>query len=162
MVALCEGILEETKARYAKLKWKFATRETELLNILSTMKKGSLNLRGEIMEFKVGDICEAFGLKCFVIDINIKHNYPVKVSFEGGHCRNFLMNGKFEDWQLEPSLKLIERPKKKVKKKFYLGHDKYSPIHSYIGCGALWITRKDAEVQKWEHVLEVEIEVDEE
>jgi hypothetical protein len=56
----------------------------------------------------------------------------------------------------------VGRPKLTVKNKFYLGHDKYSPIRSYIGCGALWITRKDAEVQKWEHVLEVEIEVDEE
>lgn len=126
------------------------------------MKKGSLKLGGEIMEFKVGDICEAFGLKCFVIDINKKHNYPVKVSFEGGYCRNFLMDGKFEDWHLEPSLKLIERPKKKVKKKFYLGHNGIRHPEDHITCSNLHPDTELLKKAQWDNILEIEIEVDEE
>jgi len=114
------------------------------------------------MEFKVGDKVSAFGVEGEVISLDEKNNYPITVEFDDDHLSFFMIDGRASAWHKEPSLKLIERPKKKVKKKFYLGHDKYSPIHSYIGCGALWITRKDAEVQKWEHVLEVEIEVDEE
>lgn len=69
------------------------------------------------MNFKVGDIVEAFGLSGIVEAIgNSYGNPPVVVRFEGGETVFFLPDGKYCDWHKEPSLKLIERSKNKVKK----------------------------------------------
>ena len=74
------------------------------------------------MELKVGDIVEWCGIKGKVDSIG---NY-MKVHFyvdgiadnliDWGPQYTFNKDGKQFDWHKEPSLKLIERPKQKVKK----------------------------------------------
>jgi hypothetical protein len=73
-------------------------------------------------EFKVGDICMAFGMRCVVEDIDKSpSDYPVNVVFEFSEKKeSFTPNGRLYGWHKEPSLKLIERPKRKVKKRFYM------------------------------------------
>ena len=65
------------------------------------------------MEFKVGDIVEWQGVRGTV---NCNTHYGVKVLFADGNIANFYADGRYFDWHKEPSLKLIERPKKMVKK----------------------------------------------
>lgn len=113
------------------------------------------------MEFMVGDKIIILGRNAIVKEIKNNIVCRMCVEYENGDCSWVMRNSISKNWNIDIDIILVKRPKKKVKKKFYLGHDKYSPIHSYIGCGALWLTRKDAEVQGWEHVLEVEIEVEE-
>lgn len=113
------------------------------------------------MEFKKDDVVEAFGIRGIIVDNNIKYNLPVLVLFQNAIEEYFTVDGKFRDWHLEPSLKLIERPKKKVKKKFYLGHNDI--INADINsCGNLHTYKDDDLIQDWKYISEVEIEVDEE
>lgn len=69
------------------------------------------------VKFKVGDIVEAFGLRGEVMAIHSRGEFPIEVQY--GLKRNgfdyFTRDGKLHNWHNEPSLKLIERPKKKVK-----------------------------------------------
>lgn len=72
-------------------------------------------------EFKVGDEVEAFGLKGKVIHVDQEFGkYPIIVEYDVNHMRDpFTLDGKLHLFHKEPSLKLINRPKRKVKKKFY-------------------------------------------
>lgn len=66
--------------------------------------------------FQVGDIVEAFGLKGVVVEINHEEVFPVFVYFnETQENEVFTFDGKFYAEHLNPTLKLIERPKKKVR-----------------------------------------------
>jgi hypothetical protein len=67
--------------------------------------------------FKVGDIVDWLGLRGRVTSLNGLDNYPVICHFDGQEECNtyFNQDGVFMKGQT-PSLKLIERPKKKVKK----------------------------------------------
>lgn len=69
--------------------------------------------------FEVGDIVEAFGLKGIVVKIRDCQYFPIQVKFCNDNSATFCSSGKLQSWHLEPSLKLIEKAKKKVKKKFW-------------------------------------------
>jgi hypothetical protein len=74
--------------------------------------------------FQVGDEVEAFGCNGTVryIESDPTQCRPVLVCMDAevaGWSR-FTMDGKSEKWHKTPSLKLIKRPKKKVKKSFWL------------------------------------------
>lgn len=77
-------------------------------------------------EFKVGDIVTAFGLKGTVILNNLGPPYPIVVEYETGDLEYFYTTGHLNSWHKEPSLKLIERPKKKVKKYKVLYRDDFN------------------------------------
>ena len=64
------------------------------------------------MEFKIGDIVQWCGLKGVISSIE---KGLLIVYFEK-LCRSFLPDGRYLTEHIEPSLKLIERPKQKVKK----------------------------------------------
>lgn len=66
-------------------------------------------------KFQVGDKISAFGVEGEVVSINVSGDFPIKCNFVDGYSATFSSDGRYYDWQ-EPSLKLIERPKKKVKK----------------------------------------------
>jgi hypothetical protein len=67
------------------------------------------------MKFQVGDQVSWCGAKGVVVDIEEDMTYPVVVMFLGG-SRRFTASGKYLDWHKTRSLKLVDRPKKKVKK----------------------------------------------
>jgi len=68
-------------------------------------------------DFKVGDIVEAFGVCGIII---AEHGKIMTIQLDGvTGTDSFLKDGRAADWHKEPSLKLVERPKKKVKKILY-------------------------------------------
>ncbi len=68
-------------------------------------------------KFQVGDNVEAWGCRGIVRGV---HPQLIEVSFGGTDAYIFFFSdGRFMDWHKEPSLKLIERPKKKVTKTMY-------------------------------------------
>lgn len=67
-------------------------------------------------QFKVGDICSAFGCEGTVKQIATGCTYPVQVALNGEHYHWFTLDGKLTDWHKTPSLKLVSRPKKMVTK----------------------------------------------
>lgn len=71
--------------------------------------------------FKVGDIVEAFGVEGIVTEIRSHLRRSVFVNFEGedGTWDSFLSDGRYADWQVEASLILLKRPRKKVVKTLY-------------------------------------------
>lgn len=67
--------------------------------------------------FDLNDRVTAFGIEGVVISVDFAKDYPIKVDFYNGKYPTFTKDGKLYNWHLEPSLKLIEKAKKKVKKK---------------------------------------------
>ena len=78
-----------------------------------------------MMELKVGDIVEWCGLKGVISSIE---KGLLIVYFEK-LCWSFLPDGRYLTEHIEPSLKLIERPKQKVKKYKILFIDIYDEWH---------------------------------
>ena len=71
-------------------------------------------------KFKVGDKVRAFGCEGVVRVVDKHGLYPIKVRFDKRNNDDcFLLDGSYYHWHKEPSLELIERPKKKVKIEFY-------------------------------------------
>lgn len=70
--------------------------------------------------FEVGDIVESFGVRGKVTKIHNPEEVtcPIVVVFDGMNVNYYTLDGKSEDWHKESSLKLIERPKKKVTRSF--------------------------------------------
>ena len=70
--------------------------------------------------FEVGDIVEAYRVRGKVDEIDSDPNnlYPVLVWFDSLYSDCFTLDGKTRSWHKESSLKLIERPKKKVTRSF--------------------------------------------
>lgn len=67
-------------------------------------------------KFLIDDVVEWCGVRGVVITSEYCSNYPIGCNFKGSVCPlAFTSDGRYYDWQ-EPSLKLIERPKKKVKR----------------------------------------------
>lgn len=66
-------------------------------------------------KFQVGDKISAFGVEGEVVRISDDSNYPIRCNVQN-HSVSFTAAGKYMSWHKEPSLKLIKRPKKKVKK----------------------------------------------
>lgn len=65
----------------------------------------------------MGDKVRAFGLDGVVIEVTNDSVLDVCVDFGPGEGeRGFLLDGREQVWHKEPSLVLVERPKKKVKK----------------------------------------------
>ena len=65
------------------------------------------------MNFKVGDIVEAFGVKGEVMVIDDGGgDYPIRVLFVTGDTDFFRQDGRLNVWHEAPSLKLIKRSKK--------------------------------------------------
>lgn len=77
-------------------------------------------------EFKVGDVVEWGGVRGKVYAGLSSLVHPVMCEFENETVASFTYDGKYMDWHKEPSLKLIERPKKKVKKYKVLYRDTYN------------------------------------
>ena len=77
-------------------------------------------MTNENFEWQFGDIGEAFGVRCEVLEIKRNAKYPVVVRLlEGtdpGLIILFTLDGREQTWHKAPSLIFIERPKKKVKK----------------------------------------------
>lgn len=71
--------------------------------------------------FEVGDIVDWCGAQGIIRDIKSPSDsiYRLMVKFENGYFEWFTGCGRIKEWHLEPSLKLIEKAKKKVKKKFW-------------------------------------------
>lgn len=69
--------------------------------------------------FDLNDRVTAFGVDGVVISVEDGDYYPIKVRFSNTSYASFCRSGKLELWHLEPSLRLIEKAKKKVKKKFW-------------------------------------------
>ena len=65
--------------------------------------------------FKVGDKVRAFGVDGVVHSIDTDYSYPVRVKHENGIYTCFTTEGNHFYWGKEPSLILIERPKRLVK-----------------------------------------------
>lgn len=65
--------------------------------------------------FKVGDKVRAFGVNGVVESIDTDYSYPVRVRHENGEYTCFTTEGNHFYWSKEPSLVLVERPKKLVK-----------------------------------------------
>lgn len=76
-------------------------------------------------EFKVGDICEAFGVECEVIEIQESNleDSVVRVIMTDGHHKGdsftFSIDGRYANWHKTPSLILKHRPKPKVMMQMY-------------------------------------------
>jgi hypothetical protein len=88
--------------------------ETKLGNVIyspneiSAAREAAM-AKTEPQSFKVGDFVEAFGRYGAVTSTS---NW-VEVKFEDGTLAVFQQDGKFAAWHALPSLKLIERPKRK-------------------------------------------------
>lgn len=71
------------------------------------------------IKFEVGDKVEAFGVEGVIRDISSSSGLIV-VDFITGNSDTFYKDGSFYSWHNEPSLKLIEKAKKKVTKEVVL------------------------------------------
>lgn len=69
------------------------------------------------VQFKVGDIVEAFGVRGWVTDITKSF---VHVAFNNAAADSFFSDGRQRGWHAAPSLKLIERPRKTKKVKVWV------------------------------------------
>ena len=65
--------------------------------------------------FKVGDKVSFGGVHGVVTSTKSSNIYKLNVSLPGRQLE-FTIDGRYYDWHTEPLLKLIERPKKKIKK----------------------------------------------
>lgn len=74
-------------------------------------------------DFQVGDKVRAYGLDGVVDSIKGHSMWPIRVTFESEYLDSFLTDGRASSHHKEPSLILIERPIKKVKKSFWLWAD---------------------------------------
>ena len=80
-------------------------------------------------KFQVGDIVEAFGIKgkIVAIDTTYPESLPVEVVFNNEQKMKewFALDGRESLWHITSSLKLIDRPIKKIKKWVNLYSSKY-------------------------------------
>ena len=79
--------------------------------------------------FEVGDKVRAFGVDGVVVSITYSGDYPVEVEFTlldmDKRTDSFDKNGKYMKWHKEPTLVLVEKAKKKVKKYLFAFKDVY-------------------------------------
>lgn len=86
------------------------------------------------MDFKVGDKVSWMGLEGIVDRIDETTSYPVYVRTYHPVCslHGFTLDGRYRTEHTEPSLKLIERPKKMVKKKISVWVNVYENDKIYL------------------------------
>ena len=114
-------------------------------------------------KFEVGDIVMAFGNKGVVTKISCNHVGYVLVDFAIGYLVCFFPDGKTMPWHAEPSLKLIKRPKNKVKKYkvLFKRHDEFIVSKGDYASEAEF-TKATAPIRKFIQLIkESEIEVEE-
>jgi len=115
--------------------------------------------------FEVGDIVEWCGIKGKIVFIYSESTrYPILVRFDNNEEKPFTKDGKYYDWHLEPSLKLIEKAKRKVKKKFWIIVGK-KDIEEMCIRGS-YLLKKEETIEKHElpdefQIVEIELEVEE-
>jgi len=107
--------------------------------------------------FELNDRVTAFGIEGVVISVDFAKDYPIKVDFYNGKYPTFTKDGKLYNWHLEPSLKLIEKAKKKVKKKFWLSIHNVEIEELRIESQTLYIHKPKE--QKNCQLVEIELEV---
>lgn len=111
-------------------------------------------------KFQVGDVVEFNGVRGVVLSMEARR-YPVHVSFEDSITCYFTLDGKFFDWHVTPSLKLIERPRRIVKKKVWI--TVYYSTHSDTKCsiGGTYSSKASADLGSGPGAIvqEVELEV---
>jgi hypothetical protein len=66
-------------------------------------------------KFLINDVVEWCGVRGKITIIRDSHLFPLECIFNDAHLAHFTSDGKAYVWHKEPSLNLIERPKKKVK-----------------------------------------------
>lgn len=136
--------------------------------------------------FKKGDIVEAWGLRGVVIYSLPEDSHGILVHFVLSNtldtslapirspgdmgtviCYNFMCDGKEKDWHREPTLKLIERPKKKVKKTFWMAAGDIKDTERLM-TSLLYPAEEEGEVEtllnqkEFTYKIKVEVEVEEE
>ena len=120
------------------------------------------------MNFQVGDKVKWCGLEGVVKSIDYSEDkYPIKVEFgkDVSVKFDFTIDGKSWVDHPEPSLILVERPKKKVKKTFYQAIVK-SNLHPWL-CSDLFDSEESLQSYEWDgcglivigiHKIELEVE----
>lgn len=121
------------------------------------------------MKFKVRDKVSWMGLIGEVISTTFygrDSSYPVRVRFDTHDVfdKMFTPDGHYYSCHTEPSLKLIERPKKKVKKTFYTGAYQSGTLTGYSVDGLL-VENKEEAIEKFKNydmgIVEIVLEVEE-
>lgn len=111
-----------------------------------------------ITEFKVGDIVEIFGVRGVVKTVSFPHPFPdpfpIKVWLDIGRGVSFTEDGRYFSWAKEPTLKLIERPKKKEKRTVRMWVNVYSNGKRYA-----YHSKEEAELGADETAIEVAVEM---
>ena len=111
--------------------------------------------------FEVGDIVEWCGIKGKIVFIYSESTrYPILVRFDNNEEKPFAKDGKYYDWHLEPSLKLIEKAKKKVKKRFWLFIHESEIDKLYLEAATLYTMNPNKNCKNC-HLVELELEVEE-
>lgn len=89
---------------------------------------------GPQLPFQVGDKVCAFGLDGTVTDFDQTAKYGLTVRWDNcdEECDEFMNDGRFYDYHKEPSLVLVERPVKKVKKSFWLWADENGEVTDLV------------------------------
>lgn len=107
-------------------------------------------------EFKVGDIVEAFGVRGVVerIHSNYSSSVPVVVRLDNGVVKSFYLDGRAYSWAKEPTLKLIERPKKKEKRVVKVWVNVYSTGERYA-----YPSKEEAELGADETAIAIAVEM---
>lgn len=128
-------------------------------------------MENEKFEFKVGDIvsmCGATGTiistkNSLVESLKIEERYPIAVQFKERKIF-FTVDGKEVEDQTEPTLKFIYRPKKKVKKTYYVASFKTKEAEGryctplYLDLEILKLTYANC-IDRQIHSIEIEEEV---
>lgn len=110
--------------------------------------------------FDLNDRVSAFGVEGVVVSVEYDYQgiYPIRVRFINGQYKDFTIDGKYESWHLEPSLKLIEKAKRKVKKKFWVFISDLEIKRRYFSA-RLYTEPIEADLNC--QVVEIELEVEE-
>ncbi len=117
-------------------------------------------------EFKYNDRVRAFGLTGNVIQTTKTDvDYPVTVYFDNDFVQTFTRDGRADVRHVEPSLNLVQRKVKTVKKKLYLGIKTAPDYGSTRGAhetSYAYPKLEDVESMFLSHheVVEVEIEIE--
>lgn len=108
-------------------------------------------------EFRVGDECLAYGLKCVVVSMDFTSKWSVCIKLLEGEENEkllwFLPDGRQYGWHKEPSLKLVKRAKEKVMMQMY-----YSPLVKHASVMIADIDSIPAHCRKIGEPFEVEVD----
>lgn len=109
----------------------------------------------------VGDKIIILGRNAIVKEIKNNIVCRMCVEYENGDCSWVMRNSISKNWNIDIDIILVKRPKKKVKKKFYLGYKSSSSDDCFI-TSHLYLNKFMIDPFYSTNIIEVEIEVDEE